>query len=264
MTLASNDQRTIYKGEAFMMLRIVFFVMAIGFWGTSGVLAELTPKEILTRADEARGNLGGVQWKVDIHTMENGEEQDRGIGVVAKGYDFLGTMLTPPKVKGQKFLMVEHNMWFTKPGVKKPVPISPRQKLVGGASYGDIAATNYSDDYEATPLADDVVNGESCYVFDLKALSKKVTYDRIKYWVAKDRLVGLKAEYYSVSGMLLKTASFEYLNSVTLRNAKQPFISKMVIQDSLVADKVTTLTFGDPKLQDVPASTFDLNLLGIM
>ena len=222
--------------------------------------AELSPKEILHRADEARGNLEGVQWKVTIHSKENNRIQNRKLDVKARGYDFLAVLHSPPKVKGQKFLMIRHNMWFRKPDLRKPVPVSPRQKLVGGASYGDIAATNYADDYEATPLEDEMVEGELCYVFDLKASHKKTTYDQIKYWVSKERLVGVRAQYFAVSGKMFKSAVFEHDNQIQLRNKPHPFISKMIIYDALVEDNVTTMTFNKPQLIAVPSSTFEVNL----
>ncbi len=244
---------------------IISIVAALGIF-LSGLISgqELTNKEILQRADEARGNLEGVIWRVSIDSIENGRQQNRKLNVKARGYDFLASMLSPPKVKGQKILMVDHNLWFTKPGVGKPVPVSPRQKLVGAASYGDIAATNYADDYEATRLDDETVNGELCYVFDLEATTKKATYDRIKYWISKERIVGIKAEYFSVSGKMLKSASFENENQIQLRSEPHPFISKMIITDVLVSGNVTTMTFSKPKLVEVPPSTFDLNLLILM
>jgi len=245
-----------------LIVGVAAAVIALILVDSSG--GEMTPKEILRRADEARGNLQGVKWRVVIDSIENGRKQKRTLNVKARGYDFLATLISPPKVKGQKVLMVDHNMWFTKPGLRKPVPISPRQKLVGGASYGDIAATNYADDYEATPLDDEMVNGELCYVFDLKAFTKKATYDRIKYWMSKERMVGVKAEYFTVSGKMFKLATFENENQIQLRNKPHPFISKMVITDALASGNVTTMTFSKPKLVKVPASTFDLNLLVIM
>ena len=221
----------------------------------------LTPKEILQRTDEARGNLDGVQWTVDIDSVENNRTQRRNLDVKAKGYDFLSVLNSPPKVKGQKLLLVNHNMWFSKPDLQKPVPVSPRQKLVGGASYGDIAATNYAEDYEATPLSDEKVNGESCHVFDLKATHKKATYDRIRYWVSKERFVGVKAEYFAVSGKMFKSATFEYKNQIQVRGNPQAFISKMTITDALIKNNVTVMTFSEPKLVDLPVSTFARNRL---
>ena len=188
-------------------------------------------------------------------------KQERKLTVKARGFDYLATMTSPSNMKGQKMLMIERNMWFMKPGTKKPVPISPRQKLVGAAAIGDIAATDYTNEYNATPLADEMVDGELCYVFDLKAIDKKTTYDQIKYWISQERLVGVKAEYFTVSGKLFKSARFDYKNQVQIRNEPHPFISKMVITDALISKNITTLTFSDPNLVKVPDSTFDLNLI---
>jgi len=223
--------------------------------------AELTSKEILQRADESRGNLEGVKWGLCINSIESNRQQERSLNVQARGYDFLASLISPPKVKGQKLLMLDHSMWFVKPGLRKSVPISPRQKLVGGASYGDIAATNYANDYEATALYDEIIADELCYVFNLKAIHKNATYDFIKYWVSKNRLVGVKAEFFTVSGKMFKTATFEYKNVAKLRNELRPFISKMVITDALINSNITTLNFSEPILVKVPDSTFDLNLL---
>lgn len=211
----------------------------------------------------ARGNLDGVQWKVHIHALEESREQDRKLDVKARGYDFLSILTEPPKVKRNKLLMVNHNMWFTKPGLKKPVPVSSRQKLIGGAAYGDIAATNYADDYEVESIVNEQLNGEQCYVFDLKASTKKATYDRIKYWISKSHTVGVKAEYYTVSGKLFKWAKFEYRNQVKLENKPHPFISKIIFYDALVRNNITTMCFSDQEIVKLPLATLDLNLFMI-
>jgi len=241
----------------------ILILITIIFLGTSLSFADVTPKEILHKADMARGNLEGVEWKVHIVSIEKGKKQDRKIDVKARGYDFLSIMTAPPKVKRNKLLMVDHNMWFAKPGVKKPVPVSSRQKLIGGASYGDIAATNYADDYQPTSVTQETINGELCYLFDLKALTKKATYDRIKYWISQERLVGVKAEYYTVSGKVLKWATFEYNNRIQLDNKPQRFISRMTIHDALVRGDITTMAFNKPKLVIVSPSELDLNFLMI-
>lgn len=236
----------------------VFIVFVIAWAGISS--GQMPPREILTRADMARGNLEGVKWLVNIASIENNNSQSRSLNVLARGYDFLGIMIDPPKTKNQKIIMIDHNMWYTKPGLKKPVPVSSRQKLIGGAAYGDIAATNYADDYAPNPMPDETINGEICYVFDLKAVSKKSTYDQIKYWVSKERMVGVKSEFYSVSGKLFKTAVFEYDNQIIIENKPIPFISRMTITDALVESNITTLIFNENQLVRIPDSTFDMNV----
>lgn len=228
--------------------------------GTNAV-AELPMKEVLRLADEARGNLKGVRWTVDIDAAEGQTRQASSLDVRARGYDFLAMFLSPPKVRDQRVLFVERNMWFAKPGVRKPVPISPRQKLMGGVAYGDIAATNYSDDYTAERLADETVEGAACYVFDLKAANQRCTYDRIKYWVSKERNVAVQAEYYTVSGKLFKSARFEFDHRIPIEGKERLFISRIVIRDAVMKDNVTTMAFGQPAFGSISDATFDVNLL---
>ena len=241
-------------------ITLVFFLSGIVSY-TKTAFSEMTPKEILSRADEARGNVEGVEWEIEIKSVEGGRTQKRTLLVKAREYNSLAEFLSPPKVKGRKLLMIDRNMWFIKPGLRKPVPISPRQKLMGGASNGDIASTNYAGDYEPTSVSDDTVNGEPCFLLDLKATNKKATYDGIKYWISKGRLVGIKSEFFTVSGKKFKSATFEYENSIVVEGKPMPFVSKMVITDAVIKDNVTTMTYDKVKFKKIPDAAFNLNLL---
>lgn len=219
------------------------------------------PQQILEKADAARGNVKGIVWEIDIVSVENGREQQRSLRVTAKSYNSLAEFMSPAKVKGQKVLMRDRNMWFIKPGLRKPVPLSPRQKLLGTASNGDIASTNYAGDYQVAAMVTDQVDGEACYRFDLTAINKKVTYDRIVYWVSKDRMVGVKADFYTVSGKLFKTAVFEYDNTITVNGRPSPFVSTMTITDSVLKKNRTVMSYTAPKTESVSDAKFNLNLL---
>lgn len=225
------------------------------------VFAEINPREIIAKADEARGGLGEVEWEIEIESIERGRKQISSLKIKSKKFKSLAEFIDPPKTKGRKLLMIDRNMWFIQPGLRKPVPISPRQKLSGGASNGDIASTNYAGDYEATFISEENINGEMCYLFDLIATNKKATYDRIKYWISKDRFVGIKSDFFTVSGKLFKSAIMEYENTIIVKGKTSPFISKMVITNAVVKDEVTTMIYNKVKYKKIPDSNFDLNLL---
>jgi len=233
----------------------------VTLWLCGRIVAPSTTQQLLRQADEARGNLDGVIWEVVLESVERARTETMSFEVKARGFDILGETLAPPRSKGNKILMLSGNMWFYKPGLSKPVPISRRQRLLGNAAYGDIAATNYAHDYTATPLADDTINGEPCYVFDLKSRDNRTTYARIQYWISKARGVGVKAEYFTVSGKRLKSASMEYSNSVHINGEARPFLSRIVIEDAWMSSDITTLLLRHPRLQPLPQSIFDLNLL---
>lgn len=247
------------------MRRLLFWMLAILPGAAFG-----DPVEILRAADRARGSLEGVAFDMTIVSVENGRTSEMRVHVQARGFDFLCEELEPPKYKGQKLLLVSGNMWFSKPGLSKPIAISQRQRLMGQAAHGDIAATNYADEYDATVVGEETVGGEFCHLFDLQARTKKATYDRIRYWVSKERTVGVKAEYFTVSGKLIKTARMEYENRSGggvsggvpgSAGVGRPFISKIVITDALNAESVTTMTFIDPKFPAIPPETLTLDRL---
>ncbi|MBN1364752.1 MAG: outer membrane lipoprotein-sorting protein [Syntrophaceae bacterium] len=246
-----------FKKQYFVVCVVILFLCI----SSSLVQAQMSSEEMLKMADKARGNLEGIQWDISMHSVERGREQDRKLLVIAKGYNSLIDTLAPGNLKGQKLLMQDRNMWFAKPGLSKPVPISPRQKLMGDASNGDIAATNYAADYKIVSTEDDKFNNEDCILLNLQAVDKRATYDRIKYWISKKRLVGLKAEFYTISGKMFKSAVFEYRYKITVDNKPQEFISKMTITNAIMKDDVTTVSYGRPVLKKVPDATFNLNLL---
>ena len=47
----------------------------------------MSPKEILARADEARGNSEGMEWQIDISSVEGGRQQERTIRVTARSFN---------------------------------------------------------------------------------------------------------------------------------------------------------------------------------
>jgi outer membrane lipoprotein-sorting protein len=216
---------------------------------------------LLRTADKSRGNFEGISWEVVVESVENQKTVDTIIyEIKARGFDISGTSLAPPKYKGNKLLMTNSNMWFYKPGLSKPIAISQRQKLMGKAAYGDIASTNYAEDYTAEPLPDEFVNGEECYVFELHSNNDKTTYDLLKYWISKRCIVGIKAEYYTVSGKKFKTAEMSYDNTVLIDGAERPFISKITMYDELMGGDVTNLNMTKPRLEPLPDYVFNVNL----
>ena len=236
--------------------QILCLFLAAWLFHTASAMANGT-HEILRKADQSRGNLEGITWRV---ILVDKRSESMTFDVKARGFDIFAENQAPPKDRGNKVLMVNGNMWFHRPGLSKAVPISQRQRLMGNAAYGDIVATNYAEDYEATPLEDETVNGELCYVFDLKAKDNRSAYDRIKYWISKQHVVGVKAEYFTVSQRKFKSAAMESANTVRIDGEVRPFISKITIYDELLSSDVTTLNLTKPVFRKLAAYNFDVNL----
>lgn len=219
--------------------------------------------QILLSADKARGNINGVTWEVLITSHQKKKKKTKKVAlkIRARGFDVIAENTSPPKYKGNKILMLNGNMWFYRPNLSKPVPISKRQKLLGQAAYGDITSTDYTNRYKATLIGDDQVNGENCYLFKLESKSKENTYDLIHYWISKQRQVGIRAEYFTLSGKLFKSATMKYDNHIMLDNKEQIFISDISIRDELLTNDETILKFSNTRLKKLEDYIFNLNLL---
>ena len=241
---------------------LLFSVLLVSGLNISYAETTKTPDEILKLSDLSRGSETGLEWIIKIESIEGGKEQKNTLRLKASNFNALAEFLSPAKVKGRKLLMRDRNMWFVKPGLSKPVPISPRQKLLGGASNGDIASTNYAGDYIIEKFNENgKFNNQPCFIFDLKANSKKVTYDRIRYWISKEKLVGVKADFYTISGKLFKTATFEYNNTIELNNESRLFVSKMIITNAVFKNDITTMYYSEIIIKKISDSTFNINLL---
>ncbi|MEJ2066675.1 MAG: hypothetical protein P8Y09_01655, partial [Deltaproteobacteria bacterium] len=69
------------KRSYHMRISVLIFaaLCSLGLFLPSPSHAALSPEEILRKADEARGNLEGVVWEIEIKSIERGREQDRTI-----------------------------------------------------------------------------------------------------------------------------------------------------------------------------------------
>jgi outer membrane lipoprotein-sorting protein len=217
-------------------------------------------EDLLRSADRARGGLAtGITWNATVEATEEGATTTRTFLVKARGNDALVEALAPPRYRGEVMLFNDRTIWFVKPGLRKPVSISARQRLSGEAANGDIASTNYARDYEGTIVGEERVDGEPAYLLDLKARSRNVTYDRIRYWVSKKRQLGLRAEFLTVGGDLFKRATFQYGNRMKSPAGDLEFVSKMTITDASGAGGTTVITFGAPRAETHPLSLFNIN-----
>jgi hypothetical protein len=219
-----------------------------------------SPDSLLRDADRARGGLAtGITWNVTVDTEEEGEKKSRAFVVKARADDALVEAVAPARYKGEIMLFNDRTIWYVKPGLRKPVSISARQRLLGDAANGDIASTNYARDYDATHAGEDDVAGDATWRLELKARAKTVTYDRIRYWVSKKRHLGLKAEFLTVGGDVFKTAAFDYGNTMNAGNGTFEFVSRMTIKDATGAGTITTISFGSPRPETHPVSMFNIN-----
>lgn len=143
---------------------------------------------------------------------------------------------------GQKMLMLGDNYWMLMPKSRRPIRITPMQKLLGEASVGDISTLTWSDDYQGKWLRTaSVSNGKHHYqtnMLELSSATKGASYHRIELWLEQGSNFPVKANLYLRSGKLAKEAW--YIKGE--RDNKTAVVSMMLI-DKIQPAKQTELKY---------------------
>ncbi len=84
------------------------------------------------------------------------------------------------------------------------------------------------------------------------AVDRGVTYHRVLFWVHAASNRPYKAEFYSLSGRLLKTA--RYQNFRNLGGKTRP--TRLVMEDALKKGEVSVLEYSDMRLRPLPDKIF--------
>ena len=222
---------------------------------TSG---KLTADQILQLSDQSRNGWGSYGVRTTIENFEDGVKKDKGVfGVTIKGSSKTLVKFLNADVKGQYLLMVDDDMWIYMPNTRKPIRITPLQRLMGDASNGDVARTRYAEDYAAKFLHDEVLDGMPCYVLDLTAKRDGATYNRITYWIAKENNRPKRAEIYLTSGKHYKSIDFDKYSDVDGRM----LLTQMTITDRLRNGRTTIMRYDSYGPRDLPDKYFNKDYL---
>jgi outer membrane lipoprotein-sorting protein len=216
-------------------------------------------REILARADRIRFPTEGFQVEVVITTSApDAEPEVRAYRILSKGNNQTIVLTTAPEIdRNQMLLMRDRDLWAYLPNLTQPIRLPLSQRLTGQVANGDLARANFSGDYEPKILRQERVDGDTYHVLELDAVDQWVTYRRILVWVNARNDRPHKAEFYAVSGRLLKTC--HYLGFQTLGGATRP--TRLVIEDALRSGHRSVLEYSAMKLRDLPDKIFTKDYL---
>jgi outer membrane lipoprotein-sorting protein len=163
----------------------------------------MSADDILKRTDEVRCPMTSYYMEVEVHSK--GGEDVVKLEVFTKGREKtrVNTLL-PVRDKGRNMVMIGEDMWAYVPNLKRAVRVALNQKLTGQASNGDVSRMRWWGDYAATIESED----SRYWVLMLSARKKGLTYEKIRAWVEKGNFRPNKAEYLSLSGLVLKRSRF--------------------------------------------------------
>jgi outer membrane lipoprotein-sorting protein len=234
---------------------IFLFITAVSQASGDTELAQ----SILEKSDQIRFPRESFQVDVAINTTGPGQPEDtHKYRVLSKGNENSLVMTTAPaSERGQILLMKGRDLWIFVPDVSQPVRLSLSQRLTGQVANGDLARANFTGDYTATILRTEAIDGENYYVLELTGVDKSVTYHKVLYWVRQSNSWPYRAEFYSLSNRLLKTARYE--NFQTLLGKQRP--TRLVMEDALRQGEKSVLEYSEMKLKDLDDKIFTKDYL---
>ena len=175
------------------------------------LLAAPSPADVqawLQSVDASRHAFDEVAIRARASQVVEGQiESSAEFEIYVKGRDKALIIFRDPKNNGRKVLTVGNRMWLIVPGTTNPVPITPNQRLLGGASFGDVAKLRFADDYDAT--ARDVtgdVGGRECLILDLQAKDAAAPYPKVTLFLDTAEHLARKLVFFLQSGKEAKEA----------------------------------------------------------
>ena len=216
-------------------------------------------RKILTRADRIRFPDESFQVDITITTTEPDVDEDiRAYRILTKGNNQTLVQTTAPVVdRGQILLMRDRDLWTFLPNLSQPIRLPLSQKLTGQVANGDLARANFVGDYEPKVLRTEKIDGVSYHVLQLDAVDSGVTYHKVLYWVNEKNGRPYKAEFYALSGRLLKTGYYQEFR--TLGGETRP--TRLVIEDSLRRGRRSVLDYREMVIRDLPDKMFTKDYL---
>jgi outer membrane lipoprotein-sorting protein len=241
----------------------IFFWLGISLLflglGQTMVLAKaLTGAEIIKKVDANQVySTAYFEYEMRIHVGE--EIRTKKLVSYMQGREkSFAEFVYPVRDKGVKYLFVGDNLWMYLPSVEKVIKIAGhmlRQSMAGSdMSYEDaLEDRGLINKYEIKLAGEEKVDGRLCYVLELVAKVKKVTYYKRKLWVDKELFLPLQAELFAKSGKKLKIMKMGKIKKF----GKRYVAMYMTMQDLLKRDSLTEVIINKVKFDlKIPEGIF--------
>jgi hypothetical protein len=164
--------------------------------------------------------------------------------VYTKGRDHGLIVFRGGSNSGRKVLTAGPRMWLIIPGATRPIPVTPNQRLLGGASMGDVARLRFAEDFTAALRPEtETIGGKTCRVLDLTATSPSAPFPHLVLWWNEAERLPARVLFRLPSGKDAKEVTFTKFS----KKAGKTIVSEMEIRDLLSRDPhtVTRLEYTD-------------------
>ncbi|KEY57377.1 outer membrane lipoprotein-sorting protein [Serratia sp. DD3] len=228
-------------------------------------------REIIRRADRVRAPDQPFRYTLTLLEHKGGRDVTENQQVLDVSMRFykpservekgdaraLVRFVSPVRDKGKALLSDLDKMWYFSPDLRRPIPISRQQRLMGQVSNGDVVAADFDYSYISKLVGEEACGEKTCYKLSLQRRWPHVTYPAITYWVDKETGFPNRADFLSADGVLLKRSYYRDFQQVL--GKMRP--TTIVVEDALQKGNYTTMRYSDVRLESLPESYFQKEYL---
>jgi outer membrane lipoprotein-sorting protein len=236
-------------------MRKIALALALGLLALpAGAQTDL--QALLAAVDATRNAFDEAVISARATQVVDGKESGSAdFDVYVKGRDRGLIVFRGGKNSGRKVLTNGDRMWLLVPGSRNPVPITPNQRLLGGASFGDVARLRFSEDYDARETGEaETAAGRSCRVLELTAKSPRGLYPRVLLSVDEREKLPCRVRFFLASGKEARDVTFTKFR----RQAGKTVVAEMEVRELLGAASraVTRLEYRDYRIARLDPKLF--------
>lgn len=227
--------------------------------------AQTTALEIIRQSDDVRSPNQPFRYTVTVLEYKPGAADPTNKQVLDVSMRFLKPeanseadarslvrFIFPPRDRGKVMLSDWYDLWFYTPELRRPIPISRQQRLLGQISNGDVIVTNFEYAYNAKRLDDQPCGDNICYQLALERKSPDVTYPKVNYLVEQGSYRPFKAAYFSLDDKLMKEVLYQ--DYQPLLGKHRP--AKIVVTDARHGSGYTVMEYSNLRFESLPLSHF--------
>ncbi len=171
----------------------------------------LTATEIILKSDEL---VRGKTQKAEFEIIIKSRRFERTLVLISyenrKERKSFSVIKSPEKDAGNRFLLVEDNMWHYQPKIQKVIKISPSMMLDSwmGSDFSNddiVKESSIVNDYTHEITGTETVDGHVCHRIELKPKpNAAVVWGKIIYYARQSDCLPVKEEFYNERGVLKK------------------------------------------------------------
>jgi outer membrane lipoprotein-sorting protein len=252
-----------------MLKKIQCLILPVLFFFTAASIQAVSDQELLGKVDSLVSYYG-VDFSAEYTIVQ--EKPGQGLSTTVAGVfrrdsneTYVIVIMEPSISKGQGYLKQGKTLWFYDPESRYFNTTSNADRFQNtNARNSDFTRSTLSEDYRVTAGKDVTLGRFKCRLLTLEAVTKDVTYPKMKIWVSEDGLLR-KSEDYSLSGQLLRTSAIPDYYQISGRFVPKQILFVDALNGANINGKFmnekTQITISRPSFGKVADSVFSKTFL---